>query len=44
MSLTERFINAYFEDVSALGCNEADVHPRVTDHIEDIVELHSSAD
>ena len=35
--LTERFINAYFEDVGALGCGKADVHPRVTDHIEDIV-------
>ncbi len=37
--LTERFINAYFEDVGALGCGKADVHPRVTDHIEDIVEF-----
>ena len=37
--LTERFINAYFEDVAALGCSKADVHPRVTDHIEDIVEF-----
>lgn len=37
--LTERFIKAYFEDVSALGCNKADVHPRVTDHIEDIVSF-----
>ena len=37
--LTGRFINAYFEDVSALGCNKADVHPRVTDHIEDIVDF-----
>ncbi|AOV06500.1 cysteine--tRNA ligase [Sporosarcina ureilytica] len=37
--LTERFINAYFEDVTALGCNKADVHPRVTDHIEDIVNF-----
>ena len=37
--LTERFINAYFEDVSALGCGKADVHPRVTDHIEDIVDF-----
>jgi len=37
--LTERFINAYFEDVTALGCNKADVHPKVTDHIEDIVEF-----
>ena len=37
--LTERFINAYFEDVEALGCGKADVHQRVTDHIEDIVEF-----
>ena len=37
--LTERFINAYFEDVSALGCGKADVHPRVTDHIQDIVDF-----
>lgn len=37
--LTERFINAYFEDVSALGCGKADVHPRVSNHIEDIVEF-----
>lgn len=37
--LTDRFINAYFEDVGALGCGRADVHPRVTDHIVDIVEF-----
>ena len=41
--LTDRFIAAYFEDVSALGCGKADVHPRVTDHIEDIVEFRESA-
>ncbi len=35
--LTDRFIEAYFEDVTALGCSKADVHPRVSDHIEDIV-------
>lgn len=35
--LTDRFIDAYFEDVTALGCARADEHPRVTDHIEDIV-------
>lgn len=35
--LTDRFIDAYFEDVSALGCGKADVHPRVMDHIEDII-------
>ncbi len=37
--LTERFIAAYFEDVTALGCKKADVHPRVTEHMEDIVEF-----
>ncbi|GKV55137.1 cysteine--tRNA ligase [Sporosarcina sp. NCCP-2222] len=35
--LTSRFINAYFEDVGALGCEKADIHPRVTEHIEDII-------
>ncbi|MCG7343322.1 cysteine--tRNA ligase [Sporosarcina sp. ACRSL] len=35
--LTDRFINAYFEDVSALGCGKADAHPRVTEHIDDII-------
>lgn len=39
--LTERFINAYFEDVTALGCKKADVHPRVTDHMDDIIEFIS---
>lgn len=37
--LTERFINAYFEDVTALGCKRADIHPRVTQHIEDIIDF-----
>ncbi|SOC39192.1 cysteine--tRNA ligase [Ureibacillus acetophenoni] len=37
--LTERFINAYFEDITALGCKKADVHPRVTNHMDDIVDF-----
>ena len=37
--LTERFINAYFEDVTALGCQKADAHPRVTEHMDDIIEF-----
>lgn len=37
--LTERFINAYFEDVTALGCSKADAHPRVTEHIDDIIDF-----
>ena len=37
--LTERFIAAYFEDVTALGCKKADVHPRVTEHMDDIIQF-----
>lgn len=37
--VAERFIDAYFEDTKALGCGEADVHPRVTDHMPQIVDF-----
>lgn len=37
--LTARFIDAYFADVEALGCSRADSHPRVTDHMDQIVEF-----
>lgn len=37
--LTERFIQAYFDDVGALGCEKATAHPRVTDHIDDIIQF-----
>ncbi|MGN7477659.1 cysteine--tRNA ligase [Solibacillus silvestris] len=37
--LTERFIAAYFEDITALGCKKADAHPRVTEHMGDIIEF-----
>ncbi|MFP3916303.1 cysteine--tRNA ligase [Lysinibacillus telephonicus] len=37
--LTNRFINAYFDDITALGCKKADVHPRVTNHMEDIISF-----
>lgn len=39
--LTERFINAYFEDITALGCQKADAHPRVTEHMNEIIEFIS---
>jgi len=39
--LTERFIAAYFDDITALGCKKADVHPRVTNHMDDIIEFIS---
>ncbi|MBS4023534.1 MAG: cysteine--tRNA ligase [Dethiobacter sp.] len=37
--LAERFIEAYFEDVKALGVREADVHPKATEHIPEMIEL-----
>ncbi|GAA0323126.1 cysteine--tRNA ligase [Bacillus carboniphilus] len=38
-TLTERFIEAYFEDVTALGCGKADIHPRVTENMDIIIEF-----
>ena len=37
--IAERFINAYFDNTKALGCAEADVHPRVTGHMSQIVDF-----
>ncbi|MCT6924356.1 cysteine--tRNA ligase [Metasolibacillus sp.] len=37
--LTERFIDAYFDDITALGCHKADAHPRVTEHMDHIIEF-----
>ena len=37
--LAERNIAAYFEDAEALGIKPADVHPRATEHISEIIEL-----
>lgn len=38
-AVAEKYIAAYFEDVRALNVLKADVHPRVTEHIPDIIEL-----
>lgn len=38
-TIADRFINAYFEDVSALGCKKADVHPRVTENMDIIIDF-----
>mgnify|MGYP005846264985 CR=1 FL=1 len=35
--IAERFINAYQEDVEALGVKKATKHPRVTESMEDII-------
>ncbi|MDQ0228274.1 cysteine--tRNA ligase [Metabacillus niabensis] len=38
-TIAERFIEAYFEDVTALGCKQATVHPRVTESIDIIIDF-----
>ncbi|MDW7649936.1 MAG: cysteine--tRNA ligase [Bacillota bacterium] len=37
--LADRYIRAYFEDVEALGVEPADVHPKATEHITEMIEL-----
>ena len=37
--IAERFIKAYFEDISALGCQKADAHPRVTENMDAIIKF-----
>ncbi|MGD6804818.1 cysteine--tRNA ligase [Rossellomorea vietnamensis] len=38
-AVAERFIAAYHEDTEALGCKRADVHPRVTESMDIIIEF-----
>ncbi len=37
--LAERFIQAYFEDIEALGVQKADVHPRVQENMQEIIDF-----
>lgn len=37
--LGDRFIEEYFKDADALNIKRADVHPRATEHIQDIIEF-----
>ncbi|MCG0275929.1 MAG: cysteine--tRNA ligase [Thermosediminibacteraceae bacterium] len=37
--LGDRFIEEYFKDADALNVKRADIHPRATDHIDDIIEF-----
>ena len=39
LEIAEKYIAAYFEDTAALNILPADVHPRVTQHIDDIIKL-----
>ncbi|MGE7781906.1 cysteine--tRNA ligase [Peribacillus sp. NPDC097264] len=41
-TISERFIQAYFEDVSALGCKKADEHPTVMENMDTIIEFIST--
>ncbi|MBO9131072.1 cysteine--tRNA ligase [Bacillus sp. 165] len=38
-TIADRFVKAYFEDVTALGCKRATVHPRVTENMDIIIEF-----
>ena len=37
--VADRFIKAYFEDTGALNCKCATHHPRVMDHMDDIIQF-----
>ena len=37
--LAEKYIKAYFEDAGRLGVQKATIHPRVTEHMEDIIAM-----
>ncbi|MGI8387095.1 cysteine--tRNA ligase [Robertmurraya sp. P23] len=41
-TIADRFIKAYFEDVTALGCKKADIHPRVTESMDIILDFIST--
>lgn len=37
--VADKYIQAYYEDAKRLGVQEADVHPRVTEHIPEIIQF-----
>lgn len=37
--ISDRFIDEYFKDAEALNIKKADYHPRVTEHINDIIDI-----
>ena len=40
--LQNRYIDSYFEVMDALGVQRADIYPRVSTHIEDIIAMIST--
>jgi cysteinyl-tRNA synthetase len=41
LALAEKYIREYFKDADALNVRRADVHPKVSEHLEEIVDLVS---
>ncbi|MBN2795005.1 MAG: cysteine--tRNA ligase [Clostridia bacterium] len=39
MEVSRRFIDEYFKDADALGIKRADVHPKVSEHIGNIIKI-----
>lgn len=39
LAVANRFVDAFFEDIQALGCRKADDHPRVTENIDVIIDF-----
>jgi len=39
LTVSERYIKEYFDDADALGVKRASVHPKVSDHIPDIIDF-----
>lgn len=37
--ITEKYGQAFFEDMEALGVRKADTHPKATEHVQEIVDL-----
>ncbi len=42
MDVAEKYIKEYFEDVQAMNVTRADVHPRVSEHIPEIIQFVQS--
>ena len=42
LEVSEKYIKEYFNDAEALNVIKADVHPKVSEHIEDIIEFIST--
>jgi len=41
VSLAEKYIHAFYEDMHALGVLDADIEPRATEHIDDMIDMVS---